>query len=165
MVEYVKKVVVEKKSQDPIISSTFQEITKDYIAGSPQETNQQWTALNPKEIQDKFLLRGLNVTYHVIHNLYDEFDLGKRQYLKSLPLSVVENRNEQFNYISFLKQEYLAKGLPILSIDTKKKELIGNFHRKGAYYATEHRKVFDRSGGPSRFSIICTRESCTSWYI
>ena len=143
MVEYVKKVVVEKKSQDPIISSTFQEITKDFIAGNPQEINQKWTALKPKEIQDKFSLNGLTVSYHVIHTLYNKFNLGKRQYLKSIPLSVVENRNEQFEYIASLKQEYISKGLPILSIDTKKKELLGNFHRKGSYYATEHRKVFD----------------------
>ena len=143
LVEFAKKEGVEKKSQDQQISSVFQEITKDYIAGSPQETKQQWTALSPKEIQDKFLVKGFNVTYHVIHNLYNEFDLGKRQYLKSLPLSVVENRNEQFDYISFLKSEYKSKGLPILSIDSKKKELIGNFHRKGSYYGTEHRKVFD----------------------
>ena len=133
----------KKKAQDPLISGMFQAITKDYIAGNPQEPNQKWTALSPREIQDKFLLNGQEISFHVIHNLYDEFGLGKRQYLKSTPLSVVENRNEQFEYIATLKQKYIDKGLPILSIDTKKKELIGNFHRKGFYYDIQHRKVYD----------------------
>jgi Rhodopirellula transposase DDE domain len=89
------------------------------------------------------LLNGQKVSFHIIHNLYDEFGLGKRQYQKSTPLSVVENRNEQFEYIATLKQKYKDEGLPILSIDTKKKELLGNFHRKGTYYDKGVRKVFD----------------------
>lgn len=42
-----------------------------------------------------------------------------------------QNRNEQFEIITALKAEFLAKGLPILSMDTKKKELLGCFYRKG----------------------------------
>jgi hypothetical protein len=134
-------VVVEKKITRP--SDTFETITQNYIAGSPQDPNQQWTALKPSEIQAEFLLTGQEISFHVIHNLYAEFGLGKRQYLKSTPFEVVECRNEQFEYIATLKQEFIDNKLPVLSIDTKKKELIGNFHRKGFYYDNQHRKVYD----------------------
>src|SRR5262249_31673469 len=42
------------------------------------------------------------------------------------------DRNAQFEIIARLKAEYLGAGLPVISIDTKKKELIGDFYRDGA---------------------------------
>ena len=39
--------------------------------------------------------------------------------------------NRQFENIARLKQEYLRTGNPVLSVDTKKKELLGNFYREG----------------------------------
>src|SRR5438477_7610125 len=41
------------------------------------------------------------------------------------------NRNAQFENIARLKKEYLKAGLPVISMDTKKKELLGNFYREG----------------------------------
>jgi len=41
------------------------------------------------------------------------------------------DRDRQFRYIAKQKQAFLAAGLPVISIDTKKKELIGNFHQRG----------------------------------
>jgi hypothetical protein len=39
--------------------------------------------------------------------------------------------NAQFEKIARLKKEYLGTGLPVISIDTKKKELLGDFYRDG----------------------------------
>src|SRR5208337_4102272 len=41
------------------------------------------------------------------------------------------NRNAQFKKIARLKKQYLKAGLPVISMDTKKKELLGNFYRDG----------------------------------
>jgi hypothetical protein len=41
------------------------------------------------------------------------------------------NRNAQFEKIARLKKQYLTAGLPVLSMDTKKKELLGDFCRDG----------------------------------
>ena len=45
-----------------------------------------------------------------------------------------ENRNEQFEKIAGLKATYIAEGNPIISMDTKKKEYLGNFYRAGRLY-------------------------------
>jgi hypothetical protein len=45
------------------------------------------------------------------------------------------DRNAPFENIGRLRQEYHAAGDPVLSIDTKKKELLGNFHRAGTTYS------------------------------
>ena len=55
----------------------------------------------------------------------------------------VENRDAQFLKISQLIKEYTAKGLPVISMDVKKKEQIGDFHREGIFYGTAPRDVYD----------------------
>ena len=53
------------------------------------------------------------------------------------------NRNAQFERIAELRALYEAKGNPVVSVDTKKKELIGNLFREGKIYTTETIEVFD----------------------
>ena len=53
------------------------------------------------------------------------------------------DRNAQFEKIAELKQQYLEAGLPVISIDTKKKEMLGNFHRDGVTDGVEPTVVND----------------------
>lgn len=62
---------------------------------------------------------------------------------KNDELKVVEGRNEQFEMIANLRATFLKNRQPVLSIDTKKKELLGNFHRAGNSYSTERQTVND----------------------
>jgi len=63
--------------------------------------------------------------------------------MKSNSLKDVKDRNEQFTNIAILKAAFLDRHLPVLSIDTKKKELLGNYYREGTYYGQEVRCVND----------------------
>jgi len=55
----------------------------------------------------------------------------------------VPDRNEQFDNIVKLRSSYMEAGNPIVSMDTKKKEHLGNFYRKGRLYTLEELKVYD----------------------
>ena len=44
-------------------------------------------------------------------------------------------RDEQFCYIAEEKKQFLQRGLPIISVDTKKKELVGNFKNAGRVWS------------------------------
>lgn len=55
----------------------------------------------------------------------------------------VANRDAQFKKIARLIGEYKAAGNPILSMDTKKTEQIGNFYRDGYLYTLEELEVYD----------------------
>lgn len=55
----------------------------------------------------------------------------------------VEKRDEQFLNIAGLKEDYQASCNPIISMDTKKKEYLGNFYRDGRLYTTEELRTFD----------------------
>ncbi len=52
-------------------------------------------------------------------------------------------QDEQFKYIAEKRSEFLDKGLPVISVDTKKKELIGNFKNPGTRYKKEPDLVND----------------------
>jgi hypothetical protein len=53
------------------------------------------------------------------------------------------SRDTQFQRIAELKAAYEAQGYPVISVDTKKKELIGNLFREGKLYTTEAIEVLD----------------------
>jgi hypothetical protein len=67
----------------------------------------------------------------------------KRKMRKCKTLKEVENRNEQFEYIAKIKNRFINKKLPVLSIDTKKKEMIGNFFREGKAFCKKALGVLD----------------------
>jgi hypothetical protein len=55
----------------------------------------------------------------------------------------IQHRNAQFENIARLKAEYQAAGNPIMSMDTKKKEYLGNFYRDGYAYTQQTLFAFD----------------------
>ena len=67
----------------------------------------------------------------------------KRKALKKKSFKQHPDRNVQFERIAELKQQYLASGQIALSMDTKKKELLGNFYRDGRLYTQETIEVLD----------------------
>ena len=58
-------------------------------------------------------------------------------------MNEVAHRNEQFEQIAAHKAEYQADGNPIVSMDTKKKEFIGNFYRDGLLYTQDEVQTYD----------------------
>jgi hypothetical protein len=58
-------------------------------------------------------------------------------------LSQNENRNEQFEKIAVYRQYFTDMNFPVISIDTKKKEMTGNFHRQGTHLSTSSKSVYD----------------------
>ena len=62
---------------------------------------------------------------------------------KTTTLKENKDRNQQFENINELRKKYEISDNPIISMDLKKKELIGNFYRDGKCYCTEALKVYD----------------------
>lgn len=128
---------------DTDLPKIFSEVIEDHTAGDPQKESVKWVGLQPFQIRQKLLERDYELSTYLIKELLASEGYSKRSYLKSASLHQVPNRNEQFEKIADLKRHFLAEGLPILSIDTKKKELLGNFYRDGQYYDKDYRLVND----------------------
>jgi hypothetical protein len=70
-------------------------------------------------------------TSAMVRKLLRKHGLGLRKARKKKTLGAHPDRDAQFQNITKLKVAYMAKGDPVISIDTKKKELLGNFSREG----------------------------------
>lgn len=80
--------------------------------------------------------------YHVKQMLIKR-GFKKRKLLRMKAIGENEQRNEQFEKINHCREQFALQGMPILSIDTKKKELLGDFSRKGTAYSTQARHAND----------------------
>jgi hypothetical protein len=128
-----------KKIIDTIenIDAIFLEILREHTAGSPMDEKIKWTNLTQREISEAFAQQGMNVTEHVVQQLLEKHKYVKRKMQKMRTMKETRNRNEQFEKIQCLKEEYQTSENPIISIDVKKKEMIGDFCRDGEVYCTE----------------------------
>lgn len=103
----------------------------------------KWTNLTRQEIADLLRAEGIEVSVTVVDQLLEKHNYRKRKAQKRLATGTHQKRNEQFENIERLKVSYQAAGNPVLSMDTKKKELIGLLYREGRLYTTEEIEVYD----------------------
>lgn len=131
------------KEENTKIDLVFLEILSNHTAGSPMDEEIIWTNLTLNKIVDLMEAQNLKVSRYEVKQLLKKHKYRRRTLQKTKTMKEVKYRNEQFLKIADLIEEYQAKNLPVISIDTKKKEQIGDFHRAGTFYGTEERRVYD----------------------
>lgn len=120
----------------------FETVLEKYKAGSPTKEI-IWIDVSIVEFSKEVSSLGIDCSVYICNQLFSKYKLGKRKMTKNVTLKQVEERNEQFENIDKLKTQYINSNNPILSIDVKKKELIGNFYRNGNCYCNEAVQVYD----------------------
>ena len=121
----------------PGLNETFLEVLKIYTAGSPMDEKIKWTNLTQQEIVEGLKAHGITVSVTVVQKLLKKHGYVKRQAQKKQTTGITKNRNEKFKNLARITEEYELQGNPIISMDTKKKEFIGNLYRSGTLYTTE----------------------------
>jgi hypothetical protein len=129
--------------QDPKIDEDFHKVLVDHTAGSPTRESLIWTNLTRTEIVDLMQECGSFLSVHIVNQLLDRYDYHERKALRMEPLSRHPDRNSQFETIARLKRAYLDSADPVLSMDLKSRELLGNFFRSGTLLTHETIRVFD----------------------
>jgi hypothetical protein len=136
-----RKKVEEKQ---PEVVQQVQSIINDRTAGDPMRENVTWTDLTPTEITDRMEIEfDTLVNPSSVRRILGLLNYRLRKIAKVLPGKESSNRDQQFLRIAELKEEFLASGKPVISMDTKKKEFLGNLYRNGRVYTTEAIKAFD----------------------
>lgn len=111
-------------------------------------TDVRWTNLSRRRIAARVTELGTPVGRHVVSQLLRKHRCRRRKALKKRTMGPRHpDRDAQFENIARIKREYLAAGLPVVSIDTKKKELIGDFYREGVIEAQGTIEVNDHDFG------------------
>jgi hypothetical protein len=105
----------------PGINEIFLQVIENHTAGSPMDEEIKWTNLTRQEIANLLAEKGIDISVTVVDQLLALHSFRRRQAVKAKACGTSENRNEQFENIENIKNEYVKKGNPILSMDSKKK--------------------------------------------
>lgn len=125
------------------IDELFLAILQDHTAGDPMNEQVKWTNLSVEAIKQRLKKAGITVSRNIVRKLLKKHDYVKRKALKKKAAGGHVNRNAQFERIKTLRKDYEVAGNPIISVDTKKKELLGNLYREGRLYTRETLEVSD----------------------
>jgi hypothetical protein len=122
----------------------LEELAGKYTAGSAVEPDRVWTSRSPSRFAEELSELGFPVSRNTVKNLLrDELGLSRRKMDKSKSMGESPDRNAQFERLAELKKYYLSRGWPVISIDTKKKELLGEFDRAGAAWTNTRWQSWD----------------------
>ncbi len=125
------------------MEENFLKVLKDHTAGDPMRAEVKWTNLSRRQISQRLKELGTPAGKQVVARLLHQHGFRRRKAQKKVAMGSHPDRNAQFENIARLKKEYLEAGLPVISIDTKKKELLGNFYRDGVIETQETIAVND----------------------
>jgi hypothetical protein len=90
-----------------------------------------WTCKSTRKLADSLASGGLAVSHETVAQALREAGYSLQGNRKTEEGNQHEDRDAQFQHISAVVGEELANGRPVISVDTKKKELVGNYANKG----------------------------------
>jgi hypothetical protein len=120
----------------------LEELLQDSVAGDPI-SGLKWTHRSLRKLQKALRRRGLRLAPSTIARLLSGLGFSLRTCRKLQAGLQDPDRDRQFRSIARMRKLYLAKGLPVISVDTKKKEWVGNFKNPGSTWRRQSRKVLD----------------------
>lgn len=112
----------------------------DDVAGDPM-SEQKWVRRSLATIARQLGKRQFQVGPTTVRRLLKKLEYGLYSNRKSLTGPSHPDRDKQFRYIRRVKQLFLATGYPVISVDTKKKELIGHFRNQGSQWSLQPERV------------------------
>lgn len=106
-------------------------------------TGLRWTHKTTRKIRRALEKAKIFVSHTTIARLLKQCGYSLRVNRKLIALAKSEHRNRQFEYIKRLRRAFAKDALPIVSVDTKKKELVGRFKNPGAAWCKQPIQVND----------------------
>jgi hypothetical protein len=106
-------------------------------AGDPMGKRGLWTGKRLRDISWELDQLGLRVCPNTVRRLLDEVDYALHANRKSLSANTSPFRDQQFGLLNHQRDEFTRSGYPIISVDTKKKELVGEFKNNGRVWSRQ----------------------------
>jgi hypothetical protein len=129
---------------DPALPAALDALVEPVSRGDP-ESPLRWTALSLNTLAGQLAKRGYPVSDDTVRRLLIEAGYSLQGNAKVLEGSQHPDRNAQFGYINEQVTAQIAAGEPVVSVDTKKKELVGSFKNSGAEWRP--------AGDPERVNV------------
>jgi len=129
----------------PSIEDEIRRLIDGSTYGNPERVL-SYTTESLRKIENELNNRGVKIGRTTIAKTLDSMGYSKQSNQKMLQVGEPHpNRNAQFEHINKTAAEYIKTGVPVISVDTKKKENIGDFKNNGQEYRhkKDPRKVLD----------------------
>ena len=115
---------------DPALKSDLEELLESTTRGDP-ESPLRWTCRSVRNLEAELKNKGHVVSHQVVADLLHELEYSLQANRKTSEGASHPDRNAQFEFVNDKVKRYLSEKAPVISVDTKKKELIGDFKNGG----------------------------------
>jgi hypothetical protein len=115
---------------DPTLLSDLKELVEPATRGDP-EAPLLWTSRSLRNLADALCAMGHRIGHNVVADLLRQLNYSLQSNRKTKEGTHNPDRDVQFGYINTKMKAAIAAGEPVISVDTKKKELVGDFKNAG----------------------------------
>ena len=134
------------EQSQPGIKQALEKLVDPLTRGDPQSPL-RWTCKSRAKLAQALVQAGWRVSSTTVGRLLHELGYRLQSVRKSREGASHPDRNDQFAYINAKADDFLQRGQPVVSVDTKKKELVGDFKNAGREWQPkgqpEHARVHD----------------------
>ncbi len=119
--------------RQPDILSSLEMLVESSTCGDPQ-TVLKWTSKSVAHLHEALVQKGFRISPKSVYNLLIELGYSLQTNRKVIEGGAHPDRDAQFSFIHNKVTAFQQDGLPVISVDTKKKELVGNYKNAGREY-------------------------------
>jgi len=116
--------------QDATLKRDLESLVEPVTRGDP-ESPLRWTCKSVRQLAAELKRMGHQTSHRMVAELLHAMDYSLQANRKTLEGSSHPDRDAQFHHISYKSREFQAGRQPVISVDTKKKELVGDFKNNG----------------------------------
>ena len=121
------------REKDPTLLRDLEHLVEPTTRGDP-ESPLRWTCKSVRQLATELQRQGHRVSHQLVSELLQELGYSLQANRKTIEGASHPDRNAQFEYINRQVRVCVRSGDPVISIDTKKKELVGHFKNGGREY-------------------------------
>lgn len=114
----------------PGLTTALEQLVEPVTRGDP-ESPLRWTSKSTRHLAEELNAQGYEVSHTLVAGLLHDLDYSLQANRKTLEGASHPDRNAQFEHINETVKTKLKHGQPAISVDTKKKELVGRFKNAG----------------------------------
>ena len=118
---------------EPELLSALESLVEPVTRGDP-ESPLRWTIKSTRTLAKELTAQGFKVGKSAVAIMLDQLGYSLQSNQKRLEGTNHPDRNAQFEHINSKVQNFIDEGFPVISVDTKKKENVGNYKNIGQEY-------------------------------
>ncbi len=118
------------RDKEPAILVALEGLIAPETRGDPMSPL-RWTCKSTRQLAEALGRQGFAVSHRVVGEMLHHLGYSLQAMAKTLEGRQHPDRDAQFRYISEISGRYIAAGSPVISVDTKKKELVGQYANRG----------------------------------